>query len=102
MVVHVILQAVEKYPAGRGARVTRARAVVIGAGIGGLAAASGLRLAGWDVIVCERAASLSRSGLPLRWLPTDCGHWTRSVPGTGSEAWQFRRKWASAGPTAGG
>ena len=25
-----------------------------------------------------------------------------SVPGTGSGAWQFRRKWASAGPTAGG
>ena len=47
--------------------MTRARAVVIGAGIGGLAAAAGLRLAGWHVTVCERAASLEPvgAGLPL-------------------------------------
>ena len=82
--------------------MTTARAVVIGAGVGGLAAAAGLRLAGWDVTVCERASSLEPMGLPSRWLPTVCGHLTRSVPATGSAAWQFRKKWASADPTAGG
>jgi len=49
--------------------VTRARAVVIGAGIGGLAAAAGLRSAGWDVIVCERAASLEPGGAGLALAP---------------------------------
>ncbi len=57
------------YRAGRGARVTRARAVVIGAGIGGLAAAAGLRLAGWHVTVCERAASLEPVGAALALAP---------------------------------
>jgi 2-polyprenyl-6-methoxyphenol hydroxylase-like FAD-dependent oxidoreductase len=38
------------------------RAVVIGAGIGGLAAAAGLHAAGWDVTVCERAAALEPVG----------------------------------------
>ena len=42
---------------------------MIGAGIGGLAAASGLRLAGWDVIVCERAASLEPVGAALALAP---------------------------------
>jgi phytoene dehydrogenase-like protein len=37
--------------------------VVIGGGIGGLAAAAGLHAAGWDVTRCERAASLDG-----RWL----------------------------------
>jgi 2-polyprenyl-6-methoxyphenol hydroxylase-like FAD-dependent oxidoreductase len=49
--------------------VTQARAVVIGAGIGGLAAAAGLRLAGWHVIVCERAASLEPVGAALALAP---------------------------------
>src|SRR5580692_5458970 len=49
--------------------MTRARAVVIGAGIGGLAAAVGLRLAGWDVTVCERAASLEPVGAGLALAP---------------------------------
>jgi 2-polyprenyl-6-methoxyphenol hydroxylase-like FAD-dependent oxidoreductase len=49
--------------------MTRARAVVIGAGIGGLAAAAGLRLAGWHVIVCERAASLEPVGAGLALAP---------------------------------
>lgn len=35
------------------------RAVVIGAGIGGLAAAIGLKRAGWDITVCERAAEMA-------------------------------------------
>jgi 2-polyprenyl-6-methoxyphenol hydroxylase-like FAD-dependent oxidoreductase len=35
------------------------RAIVIGAGIGGLATAIGLRRIGWDVTVCERAAEMA-------------------------------------------
>ena len=49
--------------------VVRARAVVIGAGIGGLAAAVGLRSAGWDVTACERAASLEPVGAGLALAP---------------------------------
>jgi 2-polyprenyl-6-methoxyphenol hydroxylase-like FAD-dependent oxidoreductase len=45
--------------------MTRARAVVIGAGIGGLAAAAGLCAAGWDVTACERATSLEPVGAGL-------------------------------------
>ncbi|MQS10816.1 FAD-dependent oxidoreductase [Streptomyces kaniharaensis] len=37
-------------------------AVVVGGGIGGLAAAIGLRLAGWDVTVVERVAVLDDAG----------------------------------------
>ncbi|MBV6700470.1 FAD-dependent monooxygenase [Kitasatospora aureofaciens] len=37
-------------------------AVMVGGGIGGLAAAIGLRLAGWDVTVVERAAVLDDAG----------------------------------------
>jgi 2-polyprenyl-6-methoxyphenol hydroxylase-like FAD-dependent oxidoreductase len=39
--------------------------VVIGAGIGGLATAAGLSSAGWEVTVCERAASLEPAGAGL-------------------------------------
>jgi 2-polyprenyl-6-methoxyphenol hydroxylase-like FAD-dependent oxidoreductase len=46
-----------------------ARAVVIGAGIGGLAAAAGLHAAGWDVTVCERAAALEPVGAGLALAP---------------------------------
>jgi 2-polyprenyl-6-methoxyphenol hydroxylase-like FAD-dependent oxidoreductase len=49
--------------------VTRARAVVIGAGIGGLATAAGLCSAGWDVAACERAASLEPIGAGLALAP---------------------------------
>jgi 2-polyprenyl-6-methoxyphenol hydroxylase-like FAD-dependent oxidoreductase len=42
---------------------------VIGAGIGGLAAAAGLCSAGWDVTVCERAASLEPVGAALALAP---------------------------------
>ena len=49
--------------------VTRARAVVIGAGIGGLAVAAGLCSAGWDVTVCERSASLEPIGAGLALAP---------------------------------
>jgi 2-polyprenyl-6-methoxyphenol hydroxylase-like FAD-dependent oxidoreductase len=51
---------------GRGARP---RAVIIGAGIGGLAAAAGLSAAGWDVTACERAASLEPVGAGLALAP---------------------------------
>jgi 2-polyprenyl-6-methoxyphenol hydroxylase-like FAD-dependent oxidoreductase len=43
--------------------------VVIGTGIGGLAAAAGLCSAGWDVIACERAASLEPAGAGLALAP---------------------------------
>jgi 2-polyprenyl-6-methoxyphenol hydroxylase-like FAD-dependent oxidoreductase len=41
------------------------RALVIGAGIGGLAVAAGLHAAGWDVRVCERAAAIEPVGSGL-------------------------------------
>ena len=73
--------------------MTRARAVVIGAGIGGLAAAAGLRLAGWHVTVC--AASLEPVGAALALAPN--GLRALDAIGAGEPgAWQFRRKWASA------
>jgi 2-polyprenyl-6-methoxyphenol hydroxylase-like FAD-dependent oxidoreductase len=43
--------------------------VVIGTGIGGLAAAAGLRSAGWEVTACERAASLEPVGAGLSLAP---------------------------------
>jgi 2-polyprenyl-6-methoxyphenol hydroxylase-like FAD-dependent oxidoreductase len=49
--------------------VEQARAVVIGAGIGGLAAAAGLSSAGWDVTVCDRASSLEPVGVALGLAP---------------------------------
>jgi len=48
---------------------TRPRAVIIGAGIGGLAAAAGLHAAGWDVTAFERAASLEPVGAGLAMAP---------------------------------
>jgi len=45
--------------------MARARAVVIGAGVGGLAAAAGLCSAGWDVTACERATALEPVGAGL-------------------------------------
>ena len=49
--------------------MTQARAVVIGAGIGGLAAAAGLYAAGWNVTVCDRASSLEPVGVALGLAP---------------------------------
>ncbi len=43
--------------------------MVIGAGIGGLAAAAGLCAAGWEVTACERAASLEPVGVALALAP---------------------------------
>jgi 2-polyprenyl-6-methoxyphenol hydroxylase-like FAD-dependent oxidoreductase len=47
----------------------RPRAVIIGTGIGGLAAAAGLHAAGWDVTAYERAASLEPVGAGLALAP---------------------------------
>lgn len=49
--------------------MTSPRAVVIGAGIAGLAAAAGLHAAGWDVTVCERAAAIEPVGSGLALAP---------------------------------
>ena len=49
--------------------MTQARAVVIGAGIGGLATAAGLCSAGWNVTVCDRALSLEPVGVALGLAP---------------------------------
>ena len=49
--------------------MARPHAVVIGAGIGGLAAAAGLAAAGWDVTVCERAAAVEPAGAGLALAP---------------------------------
>jgi len=49
--------------------VPQARAVVIGAGIGGLAAAAGLCSAGWNVTVCDRVSSLEPVGVALGLAP---------------------------------
>ena len=43
--------------------------MVIGAGIGGLAAAAGLCAAGWEVTACERAGSLEPVGIALALAP---------------------------------
>ena len=49
--------------------MTQPRAVVIGAGIGGLAAAASLHAAGWDVLVCERAPAVEAAGAGLALAP---------------------------------
>lgn len=45
------------------------RAVIIGAGIGGLSAAAGLHQAGWDVTICERAQALEPIGAGIGVCP---------------------------------
>ncbi|MCJ0874839.1 FAD-dependent monooxygenase [Streptomyces sp. AP-93] len=49
--------------------MTRRRAVVVGAGIGGLAAAVALHHRGWDVTVCERATAPSAVGAGIVLAP---------------------------------
>jgi salicylate hydroxylase len=49
--------------------MARRTAIVVGAGIGGLATALGLARAGWDVRVLERAASLGEVGAGLTLSP---------------------------------
>jgi 2-polyprenyl-6-methoxyphenol hydroxylase-like FAD-dependent oxidoreductase len=66
--------------------VTRARALVIGAGIGGLAAAAGLCSDGWDVSVCERAKSLEPVGAGLALAPNGLRALDAVAPGHGLRA----------------
>ena len=63
---------------------TRPAAVVIGAGIGGLATAAGLSAAGWDVTICERAASVEPVGSGLGLAPN--GLRALDVLGLGDDA----------------
>ena len=49
--------------------MAQARAVVIGAGIGGLSATAGLCAAGWNVTVCDHASSLEPVGVALGLAP---------------------------------
>ncbi|MGP3923499.1 FAD-dependent monooxygenase [Streptomyces sp. 8N616] len=59
------------------------RAVVIGAGIGGLTAAAGLHRGGWSVTVLERAASLEPVGAGIALAPN--AHRALDVIGAGDE-----------------
>jgi 2-polyprenyl-6-methoxyphenol hydroxylase-like FAD-dependent oxidoreductase len=59
------------------------RAVVIGAGIGGLATAAGLQQSGWEVTVCERADALEPVGAGLAVAPN--GLRALDVIGAGDE-----------------
>lgn len=52
-----------------GRRGRKPRALVVGAGVGGLAAAIALHRSGWDVVVCERAARRRTGGYFLRLAP---------------------------------
>ncbi|WP_373870183.1 FAD-dependent oxidoreductase [Sinosporangium siamense] len=53
-----------------GEETMKGKAVVVGAGVGGLAAAAGLRRAGWSVTVLERRAELERYGTAFGLHPT--------------------------------
>ncbi|WP_371614591.1 FAD-dependent oxidoreductase [Streptomyces sp. NBC_00454] len=55
---------------GAGAAGTAGTAVVVGAGVGGLATAIGLRRAGWEVTVLERRAAPERYGTAFAVHPT--------------------------------
>lgn len=62
---------------------TRPRAVVLGAGIGGLAAALGLQRQGWAVTVCERAAGVERAGSGISVAPNALRALDVLAPGLG-------------------
>lgn len=47
----------------------RRRAIVVGAGIGGLAATLSLRRAGWDVVLVEQAARFTEVGAGIQLAP---------------------------------
>ncbi|WP_411102676.1 FAD-dependent oxidoreductase [Streptomyces sp. cmx-4-9] len=55
---------------GRSRGTGRGRAVVVGAGVGGLAVAVGLRRAGWEVAVLERRSALDGYGTAFGIHPT--------------------------------
>jgi phytoene dehydrogenase-like protein len=56
--------------------MAQARAVVIGAGISGLAAAAGLCSGAGLSLYVTACRRLSRSGSRSGWRLTGCGHWT--------------------------
>ena len=76
--------------------------MVIGAGIGGLAAAAGLCAAGWDVTACERAASLEPAGAGLALAPNGLRALDAVGAGDALRKLAVPRNWASAARTAGG
>ena len=53
-----------------GPRAAGSRALVVGAGVGGLAAALSLDRAGWQVLVCERAPARRTGGYFVRLAPS--------------------------------
>lgn len=73
------------------------KAAVVGAGIGGLAVAGGLRRAGADVVVLERSPAMSTGGVALSLF--DNGLRALDVVGAGDDA---RRIGQPPGPTTAG
>ena len=82
--------------------MTSPRAVVIGAGIAGLAAAAGLHAAGWDVTVCERAAAIEPVGSGLALAPNGLRALDTIGAGERCEPWPCRRSRASGAATDAG
>ena len=76
--------------------------MIIGAGIGGLAAAAGLCAVGWDVTACERAAWLKPVGAGLALAPN--GLRALDVVGAGDAVQGARHRPGDrdSPPTAGG
>lgn len=68
----------------------RGTAVVIGAGIGGLAAARSLTLHGWTVSILERAATLPTTGTTLGMWPAAMGALDIIGVGDAVRAWSGR------------
>ncbi|WP_367134446.1 FAD-dependent monooxygenase [Saccharothrix sp. HUAS TT1] len=66
------------------------RAAVIGGGVGGLAAATGLRRHGWEVVVFEREPALPRVGTGLAIWPDALAALDRL--GVGDAVWQAGRR----------
>jgi 2-polyprenyl-6-methoxyphenol hydroxylase-like FAD-dependent oxidoreductase len=75
-----------------------ARAVVIGAGVGGLAAGLALQRAGWDVAILERASGLEQVGAGLAVAPNALR--ALDVLGVGNEVRALSALQGEAGITA--
>jgi 2-polyprenyl-6-methoxyphenol hydroxylase-like FAD-dependent oxidoreductase len=81
-------------PAGPGVVRVKRRAAVVGGGIGGLAAAVGLRSVGWDVSVLERAPELREAGAGVGLWPNAI-HALESINANLARA--LRQRWALQG-----